>query len=405
MSYTEVKRKTEILPLTGIRAFAAWWVVLFHIAYILASSHLLYWLARLGFLGVDLFFVLSGFIISYNYWQRFSAFSSNTYWRFLWARLARIYPIHVFTLILSLFLLIGVRLSGVVTTKDFSTWTRSSFLANVVMVHAWRLHYTESWNNASWSISCEWFAYLVFPLLVLIGLRKLPVPVAGLCAVFFPAILAFSVQSAYALPCVLLIQVMCEFTAGCLVYHIYMHWHESARVGRMVNYGAISALAFALILLWQYQHLTPYWVALVFPIVILAVAKSSGIFASLVGSKPAVYWGKVSYSLYMTHNLTLWFLKGFLPVHQGGARSLPFFVYVGSIGVVAAFTYHFVEEPARRWMRDWSPFSVHPKPVNSRLSRLNVDGNDPGKQLSGHGVRGRGKAARTDLCLCVQPLR
>jgi peptidoglycan/LPS O-acetylase OafA/YrhL len=154
MNLNRVERRPELLPLTGIRAFAAWWVVLFHVAYILPSlSPALYWLARLGFLGVDLFFVLSGFIISYNYWHRFSTFSLPMYRSFLRARLARLYPVHIFTLIVSALLLLIIRVSGRATVKDFSTWTQGNFLANVAMVHAWRPHFVESWNNASWSVS------------------------------------------------------------------------------------------------------------------------------------------------------------------------------------------------------------------------------------------------------------
>jgi peptidoglycan/LPS O-acetylase OafA/YrhL len=358
VSNNKAIRRTEILPLTGIRAFAAWWVVLFHIAYTLPPAFGgLYRFARLGFLGVDLFFVLSGFIISYNYWQRFSAFSYDTYRSFLWARLARLYPVHVFTLIASALLLIGVRVSGFVSAKDFSTWTPGNFLANALLVHAWRLHYIESWNSASWSISCEWFAYLVFPLLVLGGLKRLPMSVAVICAVLFPAIPTIIAQTAYVAPCNLLIAVLCEFTAGCLAYHVYVRRSEYARFGRILNFAVVAALASVLVLVWEYRSITPYWLALVFPFVILAVAESSGVFGRLLGSRLVVYWGRVSYSLYMTHNVTLWLLKAILPFHQGRAGIPLLFVYITSIGVVAALTYHFVEEPARKWMRAQSPMA------------------------------------------------
>jgi peptidoglycan/LPS O-acetylase OafA/YrhL len=352
MSLIEVKRRPEILPLTGIRAFAAWWVVMFHIAYLLPSlPAILYWFARLGFLGVDLFFVLSGFIISYNYWQRFSVFSRDTYQSFLWARLARLYPVHLFTLIASALLLLGVRVSGVATVKDFSTWTSGNFLANAVLVHVWRPYAIESWNNASWSVSCEWFAYLVFPLLVLGVRKKLSLPVAALCAATLPAIPAVFVQIAYYPPFFLLIKVLSEFTAGCLIFHVYTGRREDTRFRRMVLGALGFALGSTLILLWEFRHIAPDWLALIFPFVIFAVAASSGAFKGLLGSRIAVYWGRVSYSLYMTHNVTLWILKAFLPVRNGGAGMVVFSVYIVSISVVAIFTYHFVEEPCRTWMR------------------------------------------------------
>ncbi len=352
MSLNGVNRRTEVLPLTGIRAYAAWWVVMFHVAYTLPSAPVpLYWFFRLGFLGVDLFFVLSGFIISYNYWQQFSAFSCRVYRQFLWARLARLYPVHLFTLLISALLLLGVRVSGGVTVKDFSTWTGGNFLANAMLVHAWRAHYVDSWNNASWSVSCEWFAYLVFPLIVLTRMKKLPLAVAIILGALFPAIPAVFVQSAFLPPCFLLIKVLCEFIAGCLVFHVYARRREYKRTGRMLNYVIVTVLISVLILIWEIRHLAPDWLALVFPFVILIVAESSGIFEMLMGSRIAVYWGRVSYSLYMTHNLTLWLLKAFLPVNKGGASILLFCVYIASICVVASATYHFVEEPFRKWMR------------------------------------------------------
>jgi peptidoglycan/LPS O-acetylase OafA/YrhL len=369
VNYNKVRQQKEILPLTGIRAFAAWWVVLFHTAYALPAALAgLFWFSRLGYLGVDLFFVLSGFVISYNYWQRFSKFSYKTYRRFLWLRLARLYPVHLFTLILSALLLAGVRVFGFTSAKNFSTWTLENFLANVLLVHSWRPYCIESWNNASWSVSCEWFVYLVFPLLVLTQLKRLPVPVLYICALLLSAIPVAFTQMSYSLPCFLLLNVLCEFTAGCFVYHAYMHRREDSRVGRKFAYGVVVALIFVLALIWKYRSINPYWLALLFPFVILAVAESSGLLGNIVGSKIAVYWGKVSYSLYMTHNVTLWLLKAFLPIHPGWKGDALYFIYIASIGIVAALTYHLVEEPARKWMRARGQSAVE-RDSNTRLRK------------------------------------
>ena len=342
----------DIPPLTGVRAFAAWWVVFFHASFLLPSAFPgLHWLAALGYLGVDLFFVLSGFIISYKYWNRFSSFSGETYRNFLWLRLARLYPVHIFTLFVSALLLFGVRISGIVTSKDFSTWTLPNFLANLVMVHAWRIRYVESWNNASWSISCEWFAYLVFPLLVLSGLKKIPTRVAVVVAMLLPGIYAILAQAKYFLPFALLVKVLLEFTAGCLIFHAYSRCRNNRLIGKALGYGAAVLSVVVLIMIARVDGATSDWFALVFPLAIFAIAMSSGILAKLLGSRQAVYWGKVSYSLYMTHNVTLWLLKALLPVRAGGLTVSIFVIYLVSISVVAILTYHFVEEPARKWMR------------------------------------------------------
>lgn len=354
-SLTQTKRLPQIVPLTGIRGFAAWWVVSFHIAYLLPSlPAAIYWFARIGFLGVDLFFVLSGFIISYNYWGRFSPFSMKVYRRFLWARLARLYPVHLFTLMLSAILLLALWISGLGVLKNFSTWTAGTFLANLFLVHAWRPHSVESWNNASWSVSCEWFAYILFPLLVLCRLHKLRSFIAILLAALLSAIPAAFVQSLHIPSFFLLIKVICEFTAGCLMFHVYDVNRSSPRIRRIVALCIGFTFIVATVLLHGLRYIAPDWLALIFPLVILTLAESTGTLARIVDSRAAVYWGKVSYSLYMTHNVTLWILKARVPAPQGGAGILLFSVYFASIAVIAILTYHFVEEPCRAWMRTWN---------------------------------------------------
>ena len=90
-------RADLIAPLTGIRGYAAIWVVLYHMRggldILLQGHDSIRSIVSVGFLGVDLFAVLSGFIISLTYAERLSQPSRNAILSFLWLRLARIYPL------------------------------------------------------------------------------------------------------------------------------------------------------------------------------------------------------------------------------------------------------------------------------------------------------------------------
>jgi peptidoglycan/LPS O-acetylase OafA/YrhL len=353
--HTAPSQRPEIHALTGIRAFAALWVVGFHLAYALPPSLAgVRWFARLGFLGVDLFFVLSGFIISYNYWPRFSKPSGQAYKRFLGLRLARLYPVHGATLLLSAMLMFGVQVADVSTRKDFSTWTATNFMTNVFLVHAWRPHYIESWNSASWSVSCEWFAYLIFPLLAFVRLQRLPALLGVSSAVVLVSFTAVLTQAHWDVSCAILIRVVCEFIAGCLIYHAYVRCKGREASTKGLRFATIALLIAFPVILWNRREMVADWAAVTFPLVILGIATSSGAISRVLGSKPAVYWGKVSYSLYMTHNVTLWPLKALAPINETTTilhRSVLLIVYLIAIGAVAALTYHLVEEPARKWLR------------------------------------------------------
>ena len=154
----------ELLALTSIRGIAAWWVVLFHMRLLLVP-----WLPvgaiRVldhGNLAVDLFFVLSGFVIALNYGERLAGD-----WRatgdFLFRRFARIYPLHL--LILGGFALYagGAILFGSATLAGQDP---GYFLASLFLVQNWGFTDALRWNVPAWSISTEALAYLLFPVLV-----------------------------------------------------------------------------------------------------------------------------------------------------------------------------------------------------------------------------------------------
>jgi len=120
---------------------------------------------------LDMFFVLSGFLIYDRYHDRVTGGAS--YVSFLLRRLARLYPLHAVTM--GFFVLVAIAASTGVLPTAGSSWQSRFDLAqlwhNVLLVEAWGVHDTLTFNYVSWSLSAEWFAYLVFPLLVFAGLR------------------------------------------------------------------------------------------------------------------------------------------------------------------------------------------------------------------------------------------
>ena len=182
---------SEIPALTGVRALASWWVVFYHLqpALLTLTPSLAPWLgglARGGDKGVDLFFILSGFVLSLNYNDRFRRPELKSYGRFLWLRLARIYPVHLAGLaVWGAFLVINVLVRHADTRGEY--FGVCSLIANLFLVQAWWIPMKMSWNYPAWSISLEWLAYLCFPLFIrkVAGLRNIVatvgLPIALLC--------------------------------------------------------------------------------------------------------------------------------------------------------------------------------------------------------------------------------
>src|SRR6266849_2921607 len=142
----------HLQSLTPLRGIAALTVLMFHLARNSGDSSLPAFFLR-GYLGVDLFFVLSGFVLTHVYVQ---GFLGDTSWRsagaFLWARVARIYPVHFFVTALLVACGGAQGLSGLDVLDNF-----------LLILVPWPVH---SINQPSWSLSAEWHAYLLFPLMV-----------------------------------------------------------------------------------------------------------------------------------------------------------------------------------------------------------------------------------------------
>ncbi len=149
--------------LTGLRGAAALLVVLHHL-YLRQQLHLpvLNGLAMKFYLAVDLFFVLSGFVmaLAYGAWFR-SGFAAGPYAVFLLRRVARLWPLHV-ALVLAVLAIQWHEGAWVAWPK--------MIVANLLMIQSWGV--SQVINPPSWSVSTEMLAYVAFPVLAAVALHR-----------------------------------------------------------------------------------------------------------------------------------------------------------------------------------------------------------------------------------------
>ena len=343
----------NLKPLTAMRFFAAMWVVA--LDYTPSLGRGMPALIAKGYLGVELFFVLSGFILSHVYMQAFGE-GRFRYVEFLWARLARVYPVHVATLV-GLGLLAGLAAAiGLDVGDHVLVW--SSLPAQLTLTQAWGLGLAGGWNHPSWSISAEWFAYLTFPVFALVfwPLNSRPWVAAGLAIalviglnVGFPMLAGFSLTHATIAWGALRI-VPC-FALGCATWLLWrteiVRSRRLAISGVVVSLAAIATCAVAG---------APDWLSVcLFATLILSLASLASTGSRLLTAPLWVYLGEVSFAIYMVCiPWQLFFEHGVRKALGLRGDTLPAALWVLLvIGVVPAamIIHHLVERPAREAMR------------------------------------------------------
>ena len=168
----------DIKPLTGLRFFAAFWLLLYFFWGRLGLDDAFFPnIIKMGYMGVDLFFILSGFVLAHVYGPQFEK-EKYSYGSFVWARLARVYPLHLICLLAMIGVwAIGVKIGANFAPKAFDV---SQLPFHIALLQAWGTVKSDGWNFPSWSISAEWFAYFTFPTTYFIGLRFKKLPILGL---------------------------------------------------------------------------------------------------------------------------------------------------------------------------------------------------------------------------------
>ncbi|MBO0736179.1 MAG: acyltransferase [Alphaproteobacteria bacterium] len=358
----------QLASLTPLRGIAALWVVIFHFCWRLPTIHPEHYTGIVfkGYLAVDMFFVLSGFVITHVYKENFAqGVSGSRYRDFLKARIARLYPLHVAVLLLLVVTAMTGRVLDYALTGSIEPipfiGERSvvGIFANLLMLQGlWSPEF--SWNVPSWSISLEFLAYLLFPLLFPVVRRRGRVGKAAIVGLLLAIFgwLAYCTadyfnqsSGAYAI-----LRCLTEFLAGSLLYGFYQSGYGAAM---LATNGALLGVGAVLGALLQFDAPDVGIIGL-FPILILTAVYNGGYCARLLNAAPLLWLGNISYSLYLLHWFVLFVvadlaspLLGINLTKLPAGRSLSLMAaMVGSSLLLAAYSFRFVEVPGRRWVRE-----------------------------------------------------
>jgi peptidoglycan/LPS O-acetylase OafA/YrhL len=309
-----------------------------------------------GYLGVDFFFMLSGFVLAHVHAEEMRHPTWRLYGRFLALRLGRIWPAYLAVLL---------ALGGFIAWReqwwlDWFSAEQQRFLLHVFLLQAWGFVTINEFNWPGWSVSAEWFVYLLFPLYVLAlgrATRIVALLAIPLLIVLLAVIVAATGHSGlrdgnYGLG---LVRAILEFAMGLLLWRLYC----DPAVGGW-NWSAIgtAALAGLLVLLAVTKPvaLTDFLFLGVFAMLMLSLAYGRGLPARICSLRPIVFLGEASYCIYLVHFALLFKIAALL--HQHGQDLSPLADAVIGIGatvaasIVVGIALHLlVERPCRRWVR------------------------------------------------------
>lgn len=300
-----------IKPLTSLRFFFALMVFFSHLSFLQHSkykvlTHFFDFVFSEGHIGVSFFFILSGFILAYNYQDRILK-NKKSKRKFYQARIARILPLHILTFILALpftynlffehqFLWISQAITNLTLTQSYIPFEP--------------IYY--SFNAPSWSISDEMFFYFAFPFLIFLAYRfktyKYFLLLIIITTIPFLTLVIpekYDYWTFYINPFVRII----DFILGIFVFNIYQ---VVLRKENTINYNFIEISAILLFVIFFIGH---YWIAIVWrysfyywipmSYLIFCFSFQKGFLSKILSNKIFIHLGEISFGFYMFHQLVI----------------------------------------------------------------------------------------------------
>ncbi len=359
---------TQIRSHTGLRGLAALLVVLYHIRFSYAQPIAIPFIeafVRRSYLWVDMFFILSGFVICYTNDSIFNRDNAATKSRiFLINRLTKLYPLHIISL-LALILFAGsvdLFYHKIGKSLPFGHWHLTDFygtLMQVLLVNAWGTSQYYMWNVASWSISAEMFSYIMFIVGKNIGGRAGAFYFGGglVVAVAFYAYIGCATGILDMTRGLAPIRSISGFTIGVLAFVLRKRLQDvSDWLSSCVQILSTVIIVCGLGLRWNDVTLIAPFVVLVY-----TTWRDRGCVARWLSVPTLEFLGLVSYAVYITHipTLTVYFffwgrLLSALHIAPNATTDAAYTLSGLALVVgVAWLGYRAIERPGRLIMARW----------------------------------------------------
>ena len=349
-------RPPQIDQLTGLRGIAAWFVVIYHMR-LSCEAVLPSWALDIfarGYLAVDLFFMLSGFVMWLNYGAKLRAGGLVLAPAFWWKRVARIWPLHLAILAA----MVAFALVPLATGRDTAGYPFAQLPLHVLLLQNWGMTDALAWNHPAWSISTELAAYLIFPFLVLavrwetLGPVALFAGIAVLCGAIFALFEASGHDWLGAdIPRLGLWRCLAEFAIGIALALVWQRWSHS----RAAVVPLAAALAIVLGIAWALGLPETAFAPAAFALLLLALALDGGAIARVFASRPMRMLGDASYATYLAHFFLFILFKIAFVGPEGQLTGAQFAAFLLILLGVSAALFHGLEKPAQRALNALRP--------------------------------------------------
>jgi peptidoglycan/LPS O-acetylase OafA/YrhL len=365
-----VERKPALPALTGLRTLLALTILLFHftpagLTWARHPSITLYPIIDIGYVFVSFFFLISGFILSYNYAGRPDRLNALDFWM---ARLSRLYPVYLLTMLIS----IPMLLNEWTARPRLDFWEGA--IATPLLLQGFFPHLATFWNTVSWTLSCEVMLYLLFPWLLRVrwpaGAGKLMTMVIGFWILGLVPHIAYVLFNPDHFPKMAdrysdglwintlkftPLPYLCTFLAGLTLGRL----HEALKLGERGR-ATLGVAGFAAVwfVTYHWAQSLPYvlvhggLLTPLFAAVILGLAGPSPL-ASIFSWRPLVAVGASTYALYLLHfNVFLLIHNNHLPEKLHVAQFDPWISYVFVV-LLAIAVRQWVEHPTQVAIAGW----------------------------------------------------
>jgi len=299
-----------------------------------------------GYLAVDFFLVLSGFILSHSYLYKNKATSPV---EFISHRIARLYPLHIFTLFSFIFVFIYINK----TLPHYADGNFFTFLQNLTLTQNIGLNPSEiTYNSPSWSISVELWVNIIFILFVSKSTKSstlFTIALIGLLVIYGnTGHLDTNFKNYFTFINSGMVRGVSSFFLGILSYRIYLYYRDDTRIKKNINYIEILLIVAIIVIVFGRSGkfsgvdiFSPF----LFMFVVAAFTVELGVISDHL--KKYKYLGEISYSIYLNQITVLLLVKYILEDFQI-PRTLALLVYLFILVGYSHLTYRYIEKPLRK---------------------------------------------------------